>query len=138
MSKNLFTRTERTTEPDDAHRIAIGTGLVNALNITWANLKTWLGTYFASLSGATFTGDITASNLSGTNTGNQDLSPFVRNDIDNQELFNDFRFEGFVKFDELINVSLPIYTDNAAAILAGRVVGDFYRTASGEIRIVIQ
>lgn len=35
---------------------------------------------YALLSGATFSGNITASNLSGTNTGDQDLSPYWKSD----------------------------------------------------------
>ena len=51
---------------------------------------------------------------------------------------------GLAKFghlNELVDVFLQmqnnVYANNAAAIAGGLVAGDFYRTATGEIRIVV-
>lgn len=58
---------------------------------------------FALLSGATFTGDITASNLSGTNTGDQDLSPYA--------LLTGATFTGGVKAATFAIGSFPLPTN---------------------------
>jgi hypothetical protein len=34
------------------------------------------------------------------------------------------------------NSGLPVFADNAAALAGGLVVGDMYRTASGDLKIV--
>ena len=33
--------------------------------------------------------------------------------------------------------NVPEYTDNASAVTGGRSVGDWYKTATGEVRIVV-
>lgn len=39
--------------------------------------------------------------------------------------------------DGFITMILPVFADNAAALLGGLVVGNVYRTATGELRIVV-
>lgn len=40
-------------------------------------------------------------------------------------------------FTTLRLTALPVYANNAAAIAGGLVVGDIYKTATGELRIVV-
>jgi hypothetical protein len=41
------------------------------------------------------------------------------------------------KLIKLVNGNLPVFADNAAAILGGISVGDQYRTVTGEVRVVV-
>ena len=40
-------------------------------------------------------------------------------------------------FTTLRLTALPIYADNAAALAGGLIAGDVYKTATGELRIVV-
>ena len=41
------------------------------------------------------------------------------------------------KINKSANDQMPTYADNAAAIAGGHSAGDFYKTATGEVRIVV-
>jgi hypothetical protein len=41
------------------------------------------------------------------------------------------------EFVTVVNSTLPIYADNAAAIIGGLAVKSIYKTATGEVRIVV-
>lgn len=41
------------------------------------------------------------------------------------------------QFVTKVGVTLPTYADNATAILGGLVVNSIYKTATGEVRIVV-
>lgn len=65
-------------------------------------------------------------------------------DADNALLTKNFEiadFIAFVKSTETFvsktGMILPTYTDNAAAILGGLAVNSIYKTATGEVRIVV-
>ncbi len=65
--------TKSKTTPIDADALLLQDSEDSSIwkKLTWANIKTALASTFANLSGATFTGAISATNLSGTNTGDQ-------------------------------------------------------------------
>lgn len=44
---------------------------------------------------------------------------------------------GELRATTLSLTNLPVYANNAAAITGGLVVGDVYRTSTGELRIVV-
>ncbi len=55
-----------------------------------------------------------------------------------------FEIADFISFVEstntfvnVVNASLPTYADNAAAITGGLAVNSIYKTATGEVRIVV-
>jgi hypothetical protein len=44
---------------------------------------------------------------------------------------------GPVRATTLTLTNLPVYANNAAAVTGGLIVGDVYRTSTGELRIVV-
>ena len=44
---------------------------------------------------------------------------------------------GTAVFNTLNLLNLPVHTDNAAAVTGGLAINDVYKTATGELRIVI-
>tara|TARA_S200002703_G_scaffold123950_1_gene109976 strand:- start:682 stop:933 length:252 start_codon:yes stop_codon:yes gene_type:complete len=44
---------------------------------------------------------------------------------------------GTAVFNTLNLLNLPVYADNAAAVTGGLAINDVYKTATGELRIVV-
>lgn len=48
-----------------------------------------------------------------------------------------YKYAGLLGINTTINIELPTYADNVTAILGGLVTNDVYKTATGEVRIVV-
>lgn len=65
-------------------------------------------------------------------------------DADNSLATKQFEISTFISFVastntfvNKVNASLPTYADNSAAITGGLAVNSIYKTATGEVRIVV-
>lgn len=100
-------------------------GTFTSFDSNFENYQTGLETNFDSFGNKASVG-LFSSNLAGESIAKIELSADLTNDVSKVLISAD-----------IIQLNLPKYADNAAAVSGGHPVGGVYKTATGELRIVV-